>query len=254
MTEKIKGEFLKIEKRGDDYWLEYIRENGKLAGIKMPNSYMTVQAERAEAEIKALKFKLENTKDQERIDDLKYRIEGLWTLIALWPKIYVAYCKGEDLTQFFEITKSINEKEVFGIPNTIIDSASDENDKELIRTISAKKSEEEIISELSNVFNGKPEQEAIRKVWKRFRILCEVHTGDFYQTFSLQRKGHRARIEEWIKKEFGDEPVQQTLLDKELWEANKWDVPNRESWYDGGFPTMRQIMRLSNEDLQKYIY
>jgi hypothetical protein len=62
---------------------------------------------------------------------------------------------------------------------------------------------------------GKPEHEAVRIVWSLFRILCEVHIKDYYQTFSLQRKGDRENLKEWLIKLYGDEPIQQTPIEAE---------------------------------------
>ncbi len=42
-----------------------------------------------------------------------------------------------------------------------------------------------------------------------------------------------------------------TQLDEMLWRHSRWEVPNKQAWYDGSFPIMRQLMQLSNEDLQK---
>ena len=44
-------------------------------------------------------------------------------------------------------------------------------------------------------------------------------------------------------------------LDEKLWLKNRWGkLPNKERWYDGSFPTMREISQLGNEDLQqKYL-
>ena len=73
---------------------------------------------------------------------------------------------------------------------------SEEDYKDFIRTIAADKSEKEIKDMLMDAVIGKPEQEAIRSVWSLFRILCEVHIKDFYESFSLQRKGDRENIKE----------------------------------------------------------
>ena len=39
-------------------------------------------------------------------------------------------------------------------------------------------------------------------------------------------------------------------LDEILWYSSRWDVPNRERWYDGSLPIMRELIQLSNKDLQ----
>ncbi|MGA3287161.1 MAG: hypothetical protein ABSD46_07030 [Bacteroidota bacterium] len=105
MIEKIKGQFLKIEKDGEYYKVEYVRENGEIYWVKMDTDNISELARGGEAEFERLKLELLGTKDEKKVDEIKSRML-FFQVQALWPQMYIAFCKGEDLGRFFESTQS----------------------------------------------------------------------------------------------------------------------------------------------------
>jgi hypothetical protein len=105
MIEKIKGQFLKIEKDGEYYKVEYVRENGEIYWVKMDTDNISELARGGEAEFERLKLELLETKDEKKVDEIKSRML-FFQVQALWPQIYITYCKRENLGKFFESTQS----------------------------------------------------------------------------------------------------------------------------------------------------
>ena len=100
--EKIKGEFLKINKEGYDFIVEYADENKSICRFRMESIYLNAEvAKGAEAELERFRHALLQTKEKGEVLFINSMIE-FNQIHALWPYIYAAYCKGEDLGQFFE--------------------------------------------------------------------------------------------------------------------------------------------------------
>ena len=100
MARKISGEFLKIENAGEDHLVWYVRENGDVNCFRMKGSRMSSQAKLAKMRIKSLESKLLITRNKKKNKSLKAQVE-IEEMRIIWPQMYVAYCRGEDVGRFF---------------------------------------------------------------------------------------------------------------------------------------------------------
>ncbi len=101
ITKKIKGEFLRIEKEGSGYRLNFIDEKGNVASYQLSVDYPSQYGKIAETKFRALMLEPLNKKDvnqvfARRVQLLQYQVE------ALWPQIYISHCKGEGVDQYFQ--------------------------------------------------------------------------------------------------------------------------------------------------------
>ena len=101
ITKKIRGEFLRIEKQDGRFRVEYVNGSGYLCKRIMWENDIYHHAKKAENNIKEFERELSKTTNEKLIRALKSRIQ--WELMSvLWPQMYIAYYKGEDLNRFFE--------------------------------------------------------------------------------------------------------------------------------------------------------
>ncbi|HKZ40985.1 MAG TPA: hypothetical protein VJ044_08485 [Candidatus Hodarchaeales archaeon] len=101
MAKKINGEFLHIEDGGDRFKLDYVCENGELESASLSKKDIKENARFAELLIEDLKEKLAHTQDEREIRRINKSIER-FEIEAVWPEMYVAYRRGEDVSRFFE--------------------------------------------------------------------------------------------------------------------------------------------------------
>ncbi len=117
MAEKLEGEFLHIEQDKDGYFkVEYADESGSPRWVRLSTDYMVERATGARGDIEKHLQQLSQftgtPKERQKLEArLRYaRFE------AVWPEMYVAYRRGESLSQFFEGVQNVQEP--FGIPVT----------------------------------------------------------------------------------------------------------------------------------------
>jgi len=116
MINKIKGEFLKIEKDSDHYYkIEYVNKAGKINWVRMDTEFISELAESAKYEVDKLNQQLSKTNDPKSITEIMSRID-YFTIQSIWPEMYIAYCRGENLNEFFE--PKLHQQKSFGIPIT----------------------------------------------------------------------------------------------------------------------------------------
>jgi hypothetical protein len=102
MVDKIKGEFLKIEKEEFGYYMiTYADESGDILWVRLMDSFAPQQSQLSQAEIEKLETALSQTRDTATQKDIQSRLT-LAKFNALWPEMYKAHCRGESLSKFFE--------------------------------------------------------------------------------------------------------------------------------------------------------
>lgn len=109
--QKIRGEFLRIEKQDRHFRVEYVNENGYIHRRIMYENNIHMLARVAERRMGQLESQLSTTTDEKQIKLLKSKIE--WELMTvLWPQMYIAYYKGEGLNKFFRLPENQTKNKV----------------------------------------------------------------------------------------------------------------------------------------------
>jgi hypothetical protein len=94
MDYKIEGRFLRIEElKQGKYRVWWTDSNSQPQGNDLETQNMVALSEAAPNAIK--QYQSNPTTNNKPL--LTH-----WTFVALWPKMYVAYCQGENLDKFFE--------------------------------------------------------------------------------------------------------------------------------------------------------
>lgn len=112
MTEKIPGEFLKIERNGDAFEISFVDGEGNPHIVKAFISTMNMLKERAPWEIKSIEqelarvYKAMNDPNAPPLNPhylakLKSELQH-YRIQAVFPEMYVAHCRRENLGRFFQ--------------------------------------------------------------------------------------------------------------------------------------------------------
>ncbi len=107
---KIAGEFLKIEETPTGFRIYYMNEFGKIWWFSKSKTSLIDTITNWEVDIPRLQKELSKTSDPVKAGKIKSNIE--WRIHnTLWPEMYKAYCRGENLDRFF--SKRIKQQEVY---------------------------------------------------------------------------------------------------------------------------------------------
>jgi hypothetical protein len=117
IIEKIPGEFLRLEEEDSCFKLWYAKGEANPVWVRLHKDHMVLLAESAKREIERLRGKLSlGEVDASTKEKINSQIE-FFRIEAVWPEMYIAFCKGENLGRFFEKAKP-PEIMPFGIPMT----------------------------------------------------------------------------------------------------------------------------------------
>jgi hypothetical protein len=126
-TEKIPGEFLRIEEETDGYFkIEYVI-NGVPHWIKVDREDAFLSNEYAIQNVKTLTETLRSA-PKESVEEIKSQLDS-YRISVLWPQMYIAYRKGEDLGKFFEGAVSLEKQ-----GNMVVPTVEESKKKEWLQT------------------------------------------------------------------------------------------------------------------------